>query len=90
MAQRLRTAVHLVDPRTHDSVVLLPGDEPDEVLAELITHPDAWELSEPSSSDPSFVDEVERPPTVGTGVGEPEPEPARSPRRRTSKKTEAD
>lgn len=41
--RRLATAVHVEHPVTHERVLLLPGDDPDPELAELITHPDAWE-----------------------------------------------
>lgn len=30
-----------------EPVVLPPGDEPEEAVAVLITHPDAWECPEP-------------------------------------------
>lgn len=39
---RLIAAVYLRDPDTHEELVLLPGENPPQEIAALITNPDAW------------------------------------------------
>ncbi|MET8956997.1 hypothetical protein ACWEQN_38670 [Streptomyces sp. NPDC004129] len=51
MGRRLAAAVHVRDPRTNEWLILLPGEEPDEDLAEAITHPDAWEPGDDEGSE---------------------------------------
>ncbi|MGW1622285.1 hypothetical protein [Streptomyces sp. NPDC002172] len=46
MGRRLATSVHVRHPETNELLILNPGDEPDEALAEVITHPGAWERDE--------------------------------------------
>ncbi|MEV7601661.1 hypothetical protein AB0O91_30300 [Kitasatospora sp. NPDC089797] len=67
MPRRLATAIHIDHPTTGERLLLQPGDEPDLEVAELITHPDAWEPDDAEQYD----DEDDG----------PEDEPA--PRRRT-------
>ncbi|MFH9389877.1 hypothetical protein ACH4KV_24345 [Streptomyces albidoflavus] len=50
MGKRLAANVHVRDPRTHQLVHLAAGDEPEPVLAELITTPSAWEDGEPPAA----------------------------------------
>ncbi|MGX1632642.1 hypothetical protein ACWGUL_01090 [Streptomyces albidoflavus] len=50
MGKRLAANVHVRDPRTHQLVHLVVGDEPEPVLAELITTPSAWEDGEPPAA----------------------------------------
>ncbi|MER6076974.1 hypothetical protein [Streptomyces sp. NPDC001833] len=39
----LASAVFVTDPRTHETVLLQPGEQVnDPAIAEQITHPDAW------------------------------------------------
>ncbi|MGW8889166.1 hypothetical protein [Streptomyces sp. NPDC055749] len=90
MSRRLCTAVHLVDPVTREHVVLLPGEEPREALAELITSPGPWQ-------DDGYPEVIEVPtmsePDAVIVSSEPEPEEAeavKTVRRRKPVKTEAD
>ncbi|WP_327349693.1 hypothetical protein OG772_20650 [Streptomyces sp. NBC_01321] len=71
MGRRLATAVHLEHPKTHELLILQPGDEPDEVVAEAITNPDAWETPEEVTGDDLAPD----PGTDPEPKPEPEPEP---------------
>lgn len=71
MGRRLATAVHLEHPKTHELLILQPGDEPDEVVAEAITNPDAWETPEEVTGDDTAPD----PGTDPEPKPEPEPEP---------------
>ncbi|KDN85593.1 hypothetical protein [Kitasatospora cheerisanensis] len=64
MPRRLAFAVHLDHPVTGDHLILLPGDVPPEELAELITHPGAWQ----SADD-------EDPPDPGPDADDHGPEP---------------
>ncbi|MER6131884.1 hypothetical protein [Streptomyces sp. NPDC001815] len=93
MSRRLRNAVHLLHPVTHEPVILQPGDKPEAEVAELITHPDAWEPEAPMLDDPGLVGEASEAPTLddppflqeqvttGEPVSEPEPEPEPEPER---------
>ncbi|MFE2578895.1 hypothetical protein [Streptomyces sp. NPDC059378] len=49
MARRLVAAVHVRHPETHELLILQPGDEPEEALAEAIPNPAAWEPDEESA-----------------------------------------
>lgn len=40
---KLSKAVHVRDPDRHRTVLLLPGEEPEQRLAALVTNPDCWE-----------------------------------------------
>lgn len=76
MSRRLSVAVHLVHPETYEPVILRPGDEPDQAVADLITNPDCWDedqevIEVPTMDDPAAVTVV----GVGTSAPEPEPEP---------------
>ncbi|MFB7082551.1 hypothetical protein [Streptomyces sp. NPDC056308] len=78
MGRRLRVAVHLVHPETYEPVILQPGDEPDQAVAELITNPDCWDadrdqevIEAPTTDGPDAVTVIE----TGTPAPEPEPEP---------------
>ncbi|MFH8772051.1 hypothetical protein [Streptomyces sp. NPDC017958] len=51
MGRRLAAAVHVTHPETHEPMILQPGDEPDEGLAEVITNPAAWEPDEDEGED---------------------------------------
>ncbi|MFI9149492.1 hypothetical protein [Streptomyces sp. NPDC053367] len=92
MGRRLRAAVHLVHPVTHEPVILLPGDEPDEDLTELLTHPEAWEEAEAAiAAKPASAGAEEvAPEGDDPDAAEPEPEdaPAARPRRRKSQSAE--
>lgn len=93
MGRRLCTAVHLLHPVTHEPVILQPGDEPETEVAELITHPDAWELDAPNVDDPSPLEDapealmlddprlVQDQGAAGEPPPEPEPEPEPVPKR---------
>ncbi|MET8538298.1 hypothetical protein ABZV67_43045 [Streptomyces sp. NPDC005065] len=70
MGRRLATAVHLEHPKTHELLILQPGDEPDEDVAEAITNPDAWEPEEVTGDDQASDPGPDPEPTP-----EPEPEP---------------
>lgn len=74
MGRRLATAVHLEHPKTHELLILQPGDEPDGDVAEAITNPDAWE-------DDAEEDGVgDQDPDAGrTPDPAPDPEPAPEP-----------
>ncbi|MEU5093752.1 hypothetical protein [Streptomyces sp. NPDC020996] len=50
-ARTLASAVFVVDPKTHESLLLRPGAEvTDPAIAEQITHPDAWAPEPPRRS----------------------------------------
>ncbi|MFK0106423.1 hypothetical protein [Streptomyces sp. NPDC091217] len=51
MGRRLATSVHVRHPETNEWLILQPGDEPDEALAEVITHPSAWERDADEDSE---------------------------------------
>lgn len=59
---RLKAAVYVKDPATHEDLILLPGDSPAPEIAALVTNLDAWK------SPP--CDDVEPEPIA---VGEPDP-----------------
>ncbi|MFE4421294.1 hypothetical protein [Streptomyces sp. NPDC056817] len=77
MGRRLAAAVHVQHPKTNEWLILEPGEEPDEVLAEVITNPSAWEPDEDeegadigdSSRESTALREAEQTPA-------PEPAPA--------------
>jgi hypothetical protein len=74
MGRRLAAAVHVRHPKTHEWLILQPGGEPDEVLAEAITNPDAWEADdEPSDPEPDGDQDLE-------SVPDPEPQPQPAPK----------
>ncbi|MGI5143702.1 hypothetical protein [Streptomyces sp. CA-106110] len=81
MGRRLAAAVHVLHPKTNEWLILQPGDEPDEDLAEAITHPDAWEPDE-DGEDGGEGD----PPAGGT---EPTPTPEPTPAPETTPAAEA-
>ncbi|GHC37481.1 MULTISPECIES: hypothetical protein [Streptomyces rochei group] len=60
---KLAQAVFVKDPDRNATVLLLPGDEPEERLAALVTNPDAWEggkapeVADQSTSDSSTGDD---------------------------------
>ncbi|MER5741331.1 hypothetical protein ABT117_37495 [Streptomyces sp. NPDC002262] len=90
MGRRLIAAVHLTHPETFEPVVLLPGDEPEEAVAALITHPDAWETGpEPDSEEPSSEPEAPVIPASGDPAPEPEPEPEPEPKPATGRRRKA-
>jgi hypothetical protein len=74
MGRRLAAAVHVRHPKTNEWLILLPGEEPDEDLAEAITHPDAWEPDDDEGQD----DGGESDPPAGGTDPDPTPEPAPS------------
>ena len=97
MGRRLAAAVHVRHPKTNDWLILQPGDEPDEDLAEAITNPDAWEDSAQDSDDADQdpdADGTEPEPDPEPKPEEPEPEPMAEPgpvkpvRSRTRKATD--
>ncbi|MGW3657226.1 hypothetical protein ACWD6R_16695 [Streptomyces sp. NPDC005151] len=72
MGRRLAAAVHIEHPTTHELLILQPGEEPDEDVAEAITNPDAWETPEEVTVD----DQSETPTSTDPGPeAEPKPEP---------------
>jgi hypothetical protein len=73
MGRRLAAAVHVLHPKTNEWLILMPGDEPDEDLAETITHPDAWEPDDDEGSEDGGEGD---PPAGGT---EPTPTPESAP-----------
>jgi hypothetical protein len=76
MGRRLAAAVHVRHPKTNDWLILQPGDEPDEELAEAITNPEAWE--DDAEEDGGDVDQD--PDAGGPGPDPvPDPEPAPQP-----------
>lgn len=85
MGRRLAAAVHVQHPKTHDWLILQPGDEPDEDLAEVITNPDAWEDDDLSDPEPD-EDPTPDPGTEPESAPEPEPEPVKHTRARPARK----
>lgn len=47
---KLAKAVFVKDPDRNATVLLLPGEEPEPRLAELVTSPDAWEDGKPPAA----------------------------------------
>jgi hypothetical protein len=84
MGRRLAAAVHVRHPKTNEWLILEPGDEPDEDVAELITNTAAWESVEDDEKDREDVHGQGAPP-AGEPMSEPEAEatPSRS-RRKTA------
>ncbi|MGW2051823.1 hypothetical protein ACWCPF_42865 [Streptomyces sp. NPDC001858] len=72
MGRRLAAGVHVRHPKTNEQLILQPGDEPDEDLAEVITHPDAWEPDEDDDASESGE-------AAGDGSTEPDPAPTPEP-----------
>jgi hypothetical protein len=78
MGRRLASAVHVEHPKTHEWLVLQPGEEPDEDVAEAITNPDCWESDDGVEQEPAD-DPATEPETEPTPVPVPEPAPERAP-----------
>ncbi|MFF3517732.1 hypothetical protein [Streptomyces sp. NPDC002573] len=72
MGRRLAAAVHVRHPKSNEWLILLPGEEPDEDLAEVITNPAAWEPDEDGDGGQGEA------PAGGTDLG-PEPTPTPDP-----------
>lgn len=94
MARRLAAAVHIRHPKTNEWLILQPGDEPDEDLAEAITNPAAWE---PDEDDGGGLDDGEEGELLAGGTDpdsapgpspEPTPEPEVKPRPRVRKQAD--
>ncbi|MGW3101340.1 hypothetical protein [Streptomyces sp. NPDC001100] len=51
--RRLKAAVYVKDPTTYEELILLPGDNPEPELADLVTNPDAWDAPPPSDDSES-------------------------------------
>ncbi len=94
---RLAAAVYVEDPVTRQRIILQPGDEPSPALAELITHPDAWDTDIPAPGDPDTpegeqpdappsgppeADEQAKPDGVLPGEPDSQEAPVRKPSRR--------
>ncbi|WP_330309896.1 MULTISPECIES: hypothetical protein [unclassified Streptomyces] len=77
MARRLAVAVHVRHPKTNEQLILQPGDEPDEDLAEAITNPAAWEPGE--DDDEGQDDGGEGEPPAGGASPDPTPDPTPEP-----------
>ncbi|MFF3468771.1 hypothetical protein ACFYXB_42500, partial [Streptomyces sp. NPDC002619] len=77
MGRRLAAAVHVLHPKSNEWLILQPGDEPDEDLAEAITNPAAWEPDE--DDEESLDDGGEGEPPVGGANPDPAPEPTPAP-----------
>ncbi|MET7495046.1 hypothetical protein [Streptomyces sp900116325] len=75
MGRRLATAVHLEHPKTHELLILQPGDEPEEDVAEAITNPDAWEDDAEKDGGDQDPDAGRTPDPVPDPEPAPEPEP---------------
>ncbi|MFF4802339.1 hypothetical protein ACFY1U_28705 [Streptomyces sp. NPDC001351] len=69
---RLKAAVYVKDPATHEDLVLLPGESPPPEIAALVTNPDAWESPPCDDVEPEPIAVGEPDPTGGTA--EPERE----------------
>jgi hypothetical protein len=78
MGRRLAAAVHVQHPKTHGWLILQPGDEPDEDLAEVITNPDAWEDDDPADQEPDDEPQID-PGTQPAPAPEPESTPEAEP-----------
>ncbi|MDX2849325.1 hypothetical protein PV342_12820 [Streptomyces sp. PA03-3a] len=89
--RRLAAAVHVEHPETHELLILLPGEDIDQVVAEAITNPDAWLPEAPTIDDPELIgdepaaptfddpDRTAKPDPALEPEPEPEPEPAPEP-----------
>ncbi|MEU6318137.1 hypothetical protein [Streptomyces sp. NPDC047009] len=86
MARRLAAAVHVLHPKSNEWLILLPGDEPDEDLAEVITNPAAWEPDDDEDGGEGDGGEGETPPATPTLTRprSPRPSPSLRPRRTRS------
>ncbi|WP_038519263.1 hypothetical protein [Streptomyces noursei] len=80
--------MYVQHPETREVVVLLPGEEPTEDLARLVTNPCAWEPTEPEDgAEPEVRDQV----TVDDAMeaGDQVAGGARRPSRRSSRASSA-
>jgi hypothetical protein len=89
MGQRLAAAVHVRHPKTNDWLILQPGDEPDEDLAEVITNPGAWEPDEEDGGDGDTPASNPDPDPDTNPHPEPNPDPEPEPEVEQAKPTRA-
>ncbi|MGW0952823.1 hypothetical protein [Streptomyces sp. NPDC002545] len=78
MGRRLAAAVHVQHPQTNEWLILQPGEEPDEDLAEVITNPSAWEPDEDEEDAGEVSPDPDSEP-VALSKSEPTPEPEAEP-----------
>ncbi|MGW2936106.1 hypothetical protein ACWDA7_30615 [Streptomyces sp. NPDC001156] len=95
MGRRLTAAVHVRHPKSNELLILQPGDEPDEDLAEAITNPAAWEPDEDAEDDgeqgetpASDTNPGPTPDPTPEPTPTPEAEPDAKPRTRTRKQAD--
>lgn len=60
--RRLIAAVYVKDPKTHEDLILLPGESPEPEIAALVTNPDAWDTPPHDHAEGKAI-----------AVGEPDP-----------------
>ncbi|MEU4094474.1 hypothetical protein [Streptomyces sp. NPDC026673] len=82
--RRLAAAVHVEHPETHELLILLPGEDIDPVVAEVITNPDAWvDFEAPTIDDPALIGDEPAAPTFNdpdaTTKRDPAPQPEPQP-----------
>jgi hypothetical protein len=88
MARRLAVAVHVEHPDTHEPLVLLPGDEPEEAVEAAITNPFAWEQAD-ADEEPEPEDDGDQGDSKPDAEPKPDTEqPAKTSRARTTRKAE--
>ncbi|MFJ5307453.1 hypothetical protein [Streptomyces sp. NPDC088350] len=82
--RRLKAAVYVKDPTTYEELILLPGDNPEPEIADLVTNPDAWDAPPPpNDSEPELPTGAESAPVDGADGSEEDPGPTSG----TGKKT---
>lgn len=74
---RLKAAVYVTDPGTHEDLILLPGDSPAPEIAVLVTNSDAWDVPPQDEAEPETI-AVAKPDAGQGGAGT-----KKSPSRRT-------
>lgn len=86
---RLRAAVYVKDPATHEDLILLPGESPPPEIATLVTNPDAWESPPCDDAEPEPIAVGEPDPTGGTTEPDREPGEAGGGKKAPSRRTRA-
>ncbi|MGW3246537.1 hypothetical protein [Streptomyces sp. NPDC001070] len=78
--RRLAAAVHVEHPETHELLILLPGEDIDPVVAEVITNPDAWvDFEAPTIDDPALTGDEPPAPRFDDPDATAKPDPAPEP-----------
>ncbi|WP_327073244.1 hypothetical protein OG196_14455 [Kitasatospora purpeofusca] len=83
-SKRLAAAVHLSHPTTGERIVLLPGEHVPPEVAELITHPDAFQPEPEGVHDESGEDDED------DGAADVDDDPSAKPARARKARTDTE